>query len=265
MSQLVIPEINVEPPPEGGDTYRCLDCDKEHTRITRLIDATCPKFALVPWAEGVGRRAMWSIMRETPSLTIDAATKLIKERDLTSNAERDAGATRGTATHSFLGRYIDTGEVESIVDYPDTVKPFLKSLSQFLLDYEPEFLCREVYLAHHRLDYAGTMDGICIIHNQPPRRNKPIDLTGKRVLFDLKTNREGRVYPPGMLYQTAGYELAWRELGGEPNDEQIVVAVGKDSYQVKVSHYEPEAFEPLVAFYHSQKEQDARNPNGRKA
>jgi hypothetical protein len=264
MPQLQIPDLGLTPPEEGGKSYACRDCGKEHPRVTSLLSACVPKFALVPWAEGVGRKAMYEVMRGNSGMSFDAAVNRIKEQGTTSDTERDAGADRGTATHEFLGRYIDTGEIESIQGHPDEVRPFLQSLSKFLMDYEPEFLCREVHVAHHDLDYAGTFDGVCIIHRQPPRRNKPIDLTGKRCLFDLKTNKDGRVYAPEMLYQVASYELAWEANGGEPNDEQIIVACGKDSYQCAVSYIEPASFADLVAFYHSQQAQMARNPNARK-
>lgn len=264
--QLAIPQIELVPPGEGEDKYGCPVCGRQHLRVTSMLSRVIPKFALVPWAERVTRQGAIAVYEQTGMLPNNERelAGAIAELGLNADQQRDSGADRGTVVHQYLNRYIETGTVEAVTDFDARYRPYLMQLAKFLIDYEPEFLASELRLAHCRLDYAGTTDGIVVIHRQPPRRNKPIDLTGKRCLFDAKSNKDGRVYAPDVYYQLAGYELAYRELGGEPNDHQIVVAVGTDKYQLAVSYFEPESFEPLVNFYADQQRQMARNPNARK-
>lgn len=263
---LTIPQINLISPEDGAKGYVCEECGITHTRVTEILRATCPKFALVPWAEGCGRKAALAVYQADGKLP--ATETLLKERikalGMAADDFKEAGGNRGSIVHEFLHEYAKTGVVASFAHMPDAVRPYLQQLSKFLFEYEPEFLCSEVALAHHGLDYAGTMDGIAVIGKQPPRKNKPYDLTGKQVLFDIKSSREGRVYPPEQLYQVGMYEYAWQDLGGEPNDHQVVVAIGEEKYQVMVSWFDPESVVPLVEFYHSQREQMENNPNGRK-
>jgi hypothetical protein len=254
---LTIPDVQVTPPGDGTE-YGCHLCGKKHPRITSMLDACLPKYALTPWAEKIGQKAMFDVLTDSPELSYDAARERIKTRGLTTEEAKNSGGDRGGAVHEYLEEYIATGDFGDTDFYGEAVKPYLLQLVRFLDDYEPEFLGSEFYLVHCELGYAGRCDGVCKIGKQPPRRNKPVDLTGKTVLFDLKTNALGRVYAPGHLYQTAGYRLAWDWLGGEELDHEIIVAVGEESYQVKVSTYSPQSFAPLAAFYHSMQAEKGR-------
>lgn len=241
---------------DAGTGYFCDPCGREHERVTKLVDACCPKWALVPWAENTALDAAIAIYADTGSLPNNrqALKEASKRRQLDCDSAKQAGGSRGSELHAYLNQFVQSATVAPLSDLSPEYRGYGQQLAKFLIDYEPEFLCSEVLIVHHVLDYAGRTDGICVIHRQPVKRNKPIDLTGKTVLFDLKTNREGRVYRPSMNYQVAGYELAWREMGGEPNDHQVIVAVGEESYQLAVSGFEPESFRDLVNFYRSQRE-----------
>ena len=253
------PRANIVPPKEGESAYHCEDCEHDHYRMSTLLRATCPKFALVPWAEKAGRLGALAVYQQDGKLPADddKLKKRIERLLLNADNLRDAGAERGNVVHDYLNRYVVFGEVTHVEEYDEAHRPYLRQLARFIIDYEPEFLESEFFVVHHDLNYAGKSDGICKIGVQPPRRNPGTDLTGKRVLFDVKSNREGRVYPPEHLYQVAGYELARRDMGAEPTEHQIVIAIGEDSYQVKVSHYTPESFIFLAMFFHSQREQEA--------
>jgi hypothetical protein len=215
-------------------------------------------YALTPWAEKVGQQAMWQVLQDVPTLSLEAAQDRIKNYGLTADDQKEAGGERGGHVHDYLESYIRQGIPADPALYPDSIAPYLVQLGHFLADYEPEFLGSEFYLVHCELGYAGRCDGICRINKQPARRNKPIDLAGKLCLFDLKTNKDGKVFAPKHLYQVAGYRHAWDWLGGEPLDHEIVVAVGLGSYQCKPSKYEARSFEDLVGFYHSMETEKAR-------
>jgi hypothetical protein len=232
-----IPASHTHPAGEG-DAYWCDACEGEHIRITKVIDSCVPKPALVPWAFKCGKEG----------------------RDI--EAEKLAGGDRGTAIHDFLEQYIG-GFDPKIAELDEKHQPYAVQLLKFMQDYEPVFEASEILIVHHELGYAGTMDGIARITRQPKGRNKPWDLTGKRVLFDLKTSRDGRVYAPAHHLQVAGYALAWESMGGEQPDEQVIVAVGESSYQLAVSYFQPEAFRPLIDFYMTLQNQKGRNPNAR--
>ena len=255
-----IPEAKVEPA-NGGKSYFCAECGEDHTRVTSLLSACLPKPALVPWAEKMGRESILGLLRrDIDPLALDKRDlkQVIADEGLGAEAAKQSGASRGGIVHDFLEGYIRSGGIIPALPEDQTTLPYIKSLAKFLVEYEPEFHATEFYVVSHELGYAGRCDGICTIHKQPPRRNKPFDLTGKRVLFDLKTNRDGRVYKPEHYYQTAAYEYAWRQMGGEPNDHQIVAALGEEKWQVGVSKFHPDAIVPLAAFYSSMQDEMER-------
>lgn len=235
-----IPESHTTPAKDGG--YPCDLCSKEHPRITQILDQCVPKFALVPWAYKVGLRG----------------------GDI--EAEKIAGGNRGTELHEYLGEYITSGKLPPITSLREECVPFGHQLGKFITDYEPEFLASEVPIVHHDMDYAGTLDGFAIIHRQPPRRNKPVDLEGKRVLFDLKTSRDGRVYAPAHFLQVAAYREAWDDMNGTDAtvDYEIIVAVGEEKYQVAVNYFAPmESTSTLMGFYSMLQRAKLNNPNRR--
>jgi hypothetical protein len=266
MTTLELPKtVELTAPTEGGG-YVCASCGKEHKRVTQLIDQAWPTWALVPWAAKLSVEGTLAFIaaHEQDYYTAEGVMAWLKDQGLDSDSQKKAGGDRGTALHRALETYATTGEFASVSDFDPEVRPYWAQLSTFLMDYEPQFEVSEIMLANCELDYAGTSDGIAVITKQPPRKNRGYDLTGKRVMFDLKSNRDGRVHPPAHLYQLAAYRLAWDVGGGSPLDHEIVVAVGTESYQVCVNYYEPDSFRKLVEFVADQERQKSLNPNGRK-
>ena len=251
--QLFVPQAPIKAPDNTTSAgYFCTECNEEHTRVTSMLRECLPKPALVPWAEGVGRSGVIELARQgldIASMTPEAIKDALKAAALTTEDAKRSGGDRGSQVHQFIENYFVTGTLPDADAYDDVARPYLVQLAKFILDYKPTFLASEVKLVSHEYGFAGQTDGICLIGEQPSRRNKPVNLAGKRCLFDAKTNRAGRVYKREMFYQVACYEYAWREMGGEPNDHQIVLALGQDKYQLAVSTFPPDLAIDLATFY----------------
>ena len=100
-----------------------------------------------------------------------------------------------------------------------------------------------------------------------PKGARGPDLTGKRIVFDFKTNKQKAVYEQ-QLYQLCAYQLACERWGIE-TEGAAVVSIGppKDKgkpYTFRPNYMEPRAFEEVMRFYRTTEEQKQRNPLGRK-
>lgn len=262
----VLPEITLN---EDGKLYNADGTD--YLRVTSIIDKVLPPY-LAPWAEGVGLNAAWEIFQRGGRPNSLAELKqLVREAGLTCEDEKVAGGERGAALHLAIEAMIRTGEPS--VDLNDFEDPehalYAQSFAQWMLDYNPVFEEAEVRIVHPELGYAGTFDAIGVCRSRP-KGARGLDLTGKRVLFDFKTNKEAKVYEQH-LYQLAGYHLACDYYGIEV-EGSAVVALGpmgqvkkKVPYTFKANHVEPEAFRGVVDFYNLTRAQAALNPLARKA
>ena len=137
-----------------------------------------------------------ALYRETGTLPDEygLVKAAIAERGWDTNTQKVEGGERGTALHSCLEQYIKHDDIPHPHDWDKEVAPYVQSLAGFLLDYLPTFSASELTVFHAELEYAGTLDAFGTINKQPARKNAPWDLTGKRVIFDLKSNREARCY-----------------------------------------------------------------------
>lgn len=258
-----LPEIHLS---EDGKNY--IYDGNEYERVTGLIHEAMPPY-LAPWAEKVGQRAMFEVMREQPSLSYEAARQLIREQGLTIEDEKEAGGDRGQALHQAIEAMILSGDAS--VDLNDFDDPehrlYAQSFAAFMLDYQPTFEVAEVRVVHPDLGYAGTFDAIATCHARP-KGARGLDLTGKRIILDWKTNVSKKVYE-SHLYQLAAYQLAL-EHWGEAVDGAAVVAVGPTGkvkgkpYAFKANHVEPEAFRHLVSWCREVRRQKTLNPLARK-
>jgi hypothetical protein len=161
-----------------------------------------------------------------------------------------------------------TGDILAVSDFdnPEHVK-YAQSMAQWMLDYRPEFEHSEIRVVHPRLGYAGTFDAIGKVTARPKGARGP-DFTGKRIIFDFKTNKAKSVYEQH-LFQLAAYELACEEWDVEV-EGSAVVAIGPmgdvkgTPYSFRPNYVEPGSFEQIMATYQMILDQKARNPLGRK-
>lgn len=259
-----LPDIELS---ESGRTY--VYEDEEFVRVTDVIHKVLPPY-LAPWAEGVGQQAALAIYERDGSLpqSLTELKQLVEEAGLTCEQEKKAGADRGSNLHLAIEAMIRTGEIVSVGDFEDPEHAkYAQSFAQFMLDYEPEFEDAEIRVVHPELGYAGTFDAIGRVTTKP-KGARGVDLTGKRIVFDFKTNKAKSVYEQH-LYQLAAYELALAHWGVEV-EGSAVVALGPAGdvkgkpYTFRGNYVEPVAFEQLMSMYQTLQEQRNRNPLRRK-
>lgn len=259
-----LPEVELS---ESGDTY--VYDDKEFVRVTQVIHKVLPPY-LAPWAEEVGQKAALSIYERDGSLpqSLTELKQLVTEAGLTCEQEKQSGADRGSSLHLAIEAMIRTGEIMSVGDFDDPEHAkYAQSFAQFMLDYDPEFEDAEIRVVHPVLGYAGTFDAIGRVRAKP-KGARGVDLTGKRIVFDFKTNKNKSVYEQH-LYQLAAYELALAEWGVDV-EGSAVVALGPAGdvkgkpYTFRGNYVEPGAFEQLMATFDMLQEQRNRNPLRRK-
>lgn len=125
-------------------------------------------------------------------------------------AERlELARSRGTAVHADCHAYDDDDLVIEKVDRRSL--PYLEAWIECRAVVGLRPIARERQLFHRSLCVTGWMDGIF----ETERRGKIL-----RILADLKT---GDPESAGAHQQTAAYEGAWLDMGGEPVDERWAI------------------------------------------
>lgn len=229
------------------------------TTVMNVIE----KPALVPWAFNVGIEETFRLFKEMPDdmgfiADHQGVRKMLNTLERTPKERKEDGGRRGTIIHDNLAAVFAGHEIK---DVPEIVLPYVAQLKKFLDDYDPIIIASELKVAHIEQKYAGRFDAIIIPQKHPARRRHP-SLVGKKVLLDIKTNKDGRVYADQHLPQVEGYKAAYRDMGGEV-DEAMVVALGPDKYGVTVSYAHPELFFSIVETYDHYQKMKKANPNGR--
>jgi hypothetical protein len=241
---------------------------QEFVRVTDVIHKVLPPY-LAPWAEGVGHKAALTIYEQTGSLpeSLTELKQMVRDSGLTCEDEKKEGGDRGSALHLAIESMIRTGDILSVSDFDNPEHAlYAQSFAEWMLDYQPVFEEAEVRIVHPELGYAGTFDAIGKVTARPKGARGP-DLTGKRIVFDFKTNKQKAVYEQH-LYQLCAYQLACERWGIE-TEGAAVVSIGppKDKgkpYTFRPNYMEPRAFEEVMRFYRTTEEQKQRNPLGRK-
>ena len=252
---------------ESGRTY--VYDDQEFVRVTDVIHKVLPPY-LAPWAEEVGQKAALAIFDRDGTLpqSLTELKQLVEEAGLTCEQEKQSGADRGSSLHLAIEAMIRTGEIMSVGDFEDPEHAkYAQSFAQFMLDYQPEFEDAEIRVVHPELGYAGTFDAIGRVTARP-KGARGVDLTGKRIVFDFKTNKRKSVYEQH-LYQLAAYELALDQWGVDV-EGSAVVALGPSGdikgkpYTFRGNYVERDAFAQLMTTYKMLEAQRNRNPLRRK-
>lgn len=254
--------------------------------VTTVINSVMNKPALVPWAFNIGveeamglvaedaARAIKDGREEEFALALSAGAGVpMKDRlrttGRTHDSRREDAAYRGTFIHSLLEGRIKEQKGEFFV--PLDVEPgseaerYLDSLDKFIKDYDPEWHESELTVFSLTHGYAGTLDAVCTIRKQPKnKRHKK--LISKKVILDLKTGKDGRVYPESHFPQLSAYKEAYYESTTEFNqiDESIVLAIGPENYSVGVNYFEPLCFNAILDVYNMMQRCREANPNKRK-
>lgn len=259
-----LPQIELS---ESGRAY--VYGEDEYVRVTDVIHKVLPPY-LAPWAEDVGHKAAIAIYERDGELPTSVAElkQLVREAGLTCEDEKQSGADRGSSLHLAIEAMIRTGDVISVNDFEDPEHAkYAQSFAQFMLDYQPVFEEAEIRVVHPELGYAGTFDAIGRV-TAKPKGARGVDLTGKRIVFDFKTNKKKSVYEQH-LYQLAAYELALTHWGVDVQGS-AVVALGPAGdikgkpYTFRGNYVDRTAFEQVMKTYHLFDEMRKLNPLAKK-
>ncbi len=127
----------------------------------------------------------------------------------------DSGKDTGTAIHSLIEAFL-LGEPQKPT--PDA-EPAYRAFVEWHKDKKIRTLATEQIVYSKQHDYCGTFDAL-------------LDIGGKVVLVDIKTNNASRTAPLGIypehFLQLGAYSLAYTEESQQPIDDIQVIRVGKD-------------------------------------
>lgn len=206
--------------------------------VTTIIDSVVPK-NLAWWGMAVGVNAATKLIQQgivTEFTDPDEIVTAIRDNRLSVYHIRDEKGEEGTAVHKAMEDYAKTGEVPDLGKYKPEVRPKVRALANFLLDYRPRVLNSEVRVASLEYRYAGTYD-------------LRVEIQGLGVgIIDLKTGK--RIYPDSQFPQLEAYEQASIECGAESSafkallhltpDGEYIFQESTDTFQdfvVLLDHY----------------------------
>lgn len=264
---------------EGDSRTYVLEIDGkrfEFISVTSVLNYLLNKPAIIPWAFNVGCEETLELVQErlreaiaggTLTQTVDdlvhvspeVVKKYLREQERTHDSRKLTGADRGVVVHRYLEARIKgedaPPECEAFSDYTAQIE-------KFLIAYKPEFHETELKVVNFAHEFAGTLDAVCTITVHPPRK-RHASMKGKRIVLDLKTNKEGQVYPMIHMPQVDAYQMAYWEMGGEVGGG-AVLAVGASKYQFCPNYYPEGTFVKILDAYKAIVDGNNANPNKRK-
>jgi genome maintenance exonuclease 1 len=213
-------EFEERPPdPKTGRSYRAyhVTVDGERRRVSSVttILRFLDKPALDRKREEVTATNAFALARTGMVETVEPADALaaMKEHGVDAESFWSKGKQRGIDIHTVLERYAVAGEAPNPADFPPELRGYIRGLVDWLLDDDPEPEAVEQLVANPSQKYAGRFD-------------LRARIKGRSCLVDLKTNREGRIYPEAHL-QARAYAIADEVCGAEPVQDIILVGVGE--------------------------------------
>lgn len=224
---------------EGREgTYHVYKLDgKRVPGVTTIIKATVPAPALVDWAARVTARyaaehldELWSIRH----MGVEAIYSLLEQKP---RSVRDSAGARGSQLHLWAEQMIQGGEAEIPPEQAEDLLPWVFSVRDFLEDCRPEPVLLEAPVAHRRLGYAGTLDGVFDF----PRLDFPngVSLPPARRIIDYKSSK--RIYPE-LALQLGGYRGAEFYSDGNGGEEKSLEDLGISETGLGV-HIRPGGYE----------------------
>lgn len=246
--------------------------------VTTVIGAILHKPSLMAWAYNVGIEQAVEAVKDKVHFylktnQIDQLTdgilnidhlkvkKYLKDKERSYDSQRDEAADRGTLIHKLLEWIIEGKDSSNFELADESIRSYLDNLNRFIDDYQPEFLESELKVFSLDKGYAGTLDTVCRINAHPPRRRHK-SMVGETVVLDLKSNKDGKIYPDSHFLQVTAYENAYREMG-QSIDGGMVLAVGPNSYSVGHNYFDPDSFNTILDAYNMIDKCKKLNPNAR--
>lgn len=138
----------------------------------------------------------------------------LKAHGLTHTQTTKAAADRGVDVHAVWEDWHLHGKIPNAAEYPKDRRPYLRAMAKFIMDHSPQALETEQVVGSAVHKFAGRLDTVVVL-----------SVAGKgRCMIDVKTSK--RVYPNSHFPQLRGYEIARRECGLDPSDDQGILRLG---------------------------------------
>lgn len=127
---------------------------------------------------------------------------------------------RGTTVHSVIEAFkAGAPRIKTI----ETIQPYVDAFYRWFDDYNPTIVENEKTVVSHAYRYAGTIDMIA-------------NLNGENVVIDIKTNKDGNVYPEAFL-QVSAYINALNEAKLDIKRGFVVALSESGKYTCKEVEY----------------------------
>jgi len=162
---------------------------KPYVSVTNVLTAI-NKPALIKWG---ARQVYWGMVAN-PKMQEEEAVSL-------PFTARDAAGSRGNTIHSLVEAYKASGKIVETV--PKQFRGYYDGFLQWIGNNKVKVLEQEKTVFSQKHGYAGTLDILCEINDNPGLW-----------IVDVKTNKDGAVYPEHALQQSA-YKQALSEIGTE--------------------------------------------------
>lgn len=203
------------PASERGATRR-----RRLVSVSTLLDTILPKPGLPPWSEARGIEGAIELFRrgqDDPWQSAEHVSARVRELGLGADGAAHKAASRGLNVHALLETYLQTGEPPSISEHPPEHHGYVRALSSWLLDRDPEPVRVEELVCDPAAGYAGRSDLVARCGRGD----------GILIRYDAKTQERCAIYP-GAHLQVALYEQAAEACGDDPVDELRVVVFAAD-------------------------------------
>lgn len=188
------------------------------TSALKVLD----KPALLSWAEACGAEgaALLAARGELADVHPSGAIDVVRMNGLGMEAKRDAGATRGTATHEVLELWARERAVPNLSDFPGEIRGYVQGLCGWLVTANPKPSSVERFVGSLEHHYGGRLD-------------LRAEIDGRDCVIDLKTSPKGRIYPEAHA-QARAYAIADAECGSPEPEGIVIVGAGSDGSYVQV-------------------------------
>lgn len=225
------------------------------TTIVHIIDKS---EALIGWA---CKMMATKLLSTTPVTTLPTGDRVVHltHSDYESlvlkakTAHRDKleeAASIGSIAHAWIEAYI-----ERLLANNFTYSPFPENEQSasccvaalaWMRDHNVRWVCTEKKVYSRHFQYAGTMDGLCIVDSCTDPLCCPNEFRDHLSVADWKTSNY--LYPEYLL-QTAAYEAAYEEEHGVNIRDRWVIRLGKDDGNFEAWHLTEDDYEgDITAF-----------------
>lgn len=229
-------EENIETGAPQRRTYRVPGIDGDTLPSISTVSGIFDKPGLVPAAvfltmEGVIELAEDGV--DIAKLDAGMLRDELNQRRLSHEARWAEARDRGTDAHANLLAILRGDRVPRMSDYPEDRRPWISAGMKFVVDFDPEVLAVEYFVASLEHGFAGRGDLFCVPRRAPEEWKH---LIGLKTRIDFKTVTEWKLKPSGELLPPwdenliglAGYDLAAPESGYDESDAQLIVRLGPD-------------------------------------